>query len=332
LEVRKQAEETLNFLAEPSQLLLERINNRNDYIDTMKSLIEERSYAFLTGSGLDRRGANLMRAVNTIVTNLERIGDFSVNVVNQVQYLSDPRILARYDFQPFFDETFAALENITEALTRQDIALAFAICQAEFHMDSLYKVAFDSIVRELGTGAHTGDLVTSLFIFRYLERMGDSLLNIGEALIFAIVGERLKIHQYQALRDHLASSGIEFPVTDSVEFQSIWGTRSGCRIGTVEEKGAEARPQRVIFKEGRLHKISAEKRSIERWQELMPGLPPRVFGFQEKEHSGSLLLEYLGGCTFQDVLLNSERETRSEERRVGKECRRLCRSRWSPYH
>jgi aryl-alcohol dehydrogenase-like predicted oxidoreductase len=25
-------------------------------------------------------------------------------------------------------------------------------------------------------------------------------------------------------------------------------------------------------------------------------------------------------------------DTRSEERRVGKECRRLCRSRWSPYH
>ena len=25
-------------------------------------------------------------------------------------------------------------------------------------------------------------------------------------------------------------------------------------------------------------------------------------------------------------------ERRSEERRVGKECLRLCRSRWSPYH
>ena len=25
-------------------------------------------------------------------------------------------------------------------------------------------------------------------------------------------------------------------------------------------------------------------------------------------------------------------ESRSEERRVGKECLRLCRSRWSPYH
>ena len=27
-----------------------------------------------------------------------------------------------------------------------------------------------------------------------------------------------------------------------------------------------------------------------------------------------------------------KQETRSEERRVGKECLRLCRSRWSPYH
>ena len=29
-----------------------------------------------------------------------------------------------------------------------------------------------------------------------------------------------------------------------------------------------------------------------------------------------------------DVMMNA----RSEERRVGKECLRLCRSRWSPYH
>jgi hypothetical protein len=29
---------------------------------------------------------------------------------------------------------------------------------------------------------------------------------------------------------------------------------------------------------------------------------------------------------------SAERHKRSEERRVGKECRRLCRSRWSPYH
>ena len=32
------------------------------------------------------------------------------------------------------------------------------------------------------------------------------------------------------------------------------------------------------------------------------------------------------------TLAASPRSARSEERRVGKECLRLCRSRWSPYH
>ena len=30
--------------------------------------------------------------------------------------------------------------------------------------------------------------------------------------------------------------------------------------------------------------------------------------------------------------LRSDKDTRSEERRVGKECTSWCRSRWSPYH
>jgi multidrug efflux pump subunit AcrB len=33
-----------------------------------------------------------------------------------------------------------------------------------------------------------------------------------------------------------------------------------------------------------------------------------------------------------DSMLQGQNVSRSEERRVGKECRRLCRSRWSPYH
>ena len=33
-----------------------------------------------------------------------------------------------------------------------------------------------------------------------------------------------------------------------------------------------------------------------------------------------------------NVITPKESAARSEERRVGKECLRLCRSRWSPYH
>ena len=33
-----------------------------------------------------------------------------------------------------------------------------------------------------------------------------------------------------------------------------------------------------------------------------------------------------------EALSKATERSRSEERRVGKECRSLCRSRWSPYH
>jgi len=40
----------------------------------------------------------------------------------------------------------------------------------------------------------------------------------------------------------------------------------------------------------------------------MPGLPPRVLSFQEDGSQASLLLEFLGGCTFQDVVLGANQE------------------------
>jgi hypothetical protein len=44
----------------------------------------------------------------------------------------------------------------------------------------------------------------------------------------------------------------------------------------------------------------------------------------------ALWLHTVAGKRVTQTLLH--RDVRSEERRVGKECRRLCRSRWSPYH
>ena len=61
--------------------------------------------------------------------------------------------------------------------------------------------------------------------------------------------------------------------------------------------------------------------------------------FSNKDYTNRWLAEgyaYLGNNYMQDVcskkILPFNFADRSEERRVGKECLRLCRSRWSPYH
>jgi integrase len=69
---------------------------------------------------------------------------------------------------------------------------------------------------------------------------------------------------------------------------------------------------------------------LPRYDQSAYGFPAR--GKPEQPYSG-----YSKGKRMLDAAIDARRrkeavEARSEERRVGKECRRLCRSRWSPYH
>ena len=52
--------------------------------------------------------------------------------------------------------------------------------------------------------------------------------------------------------------------------------------------------------------------------------------------NGVVMLDWVDGVekalAHPEWLAECEREARSEERRVGKECTSWCRSRWSPYH
>ena len=308
IEVVGQVELTLQFLAEPSRTLVEKITSRDDYVDTLKSLILEKTYQVLqSGDRLEKREVHRLSAVNTIAANLERIADFTVNILRQGDHLTEIDFLSRFEYEVFFEEILTGLGLVQKTLDKNDIGLAFRICQCEFRLDEHYAAMFNTILSELRAGGPAGNLVTCLMIMHYLERMGDSLLNIGEAVIYSLVGERMKIQQYRALRDTLGSAGLETPISE-VEFESIWGTRSGCRIGVVGDAhhaGDTARP--VLFKHGNYKKLAKEKSNIERWDKLMPGLPPQVFGFEAGEDGdGSILLEYLPGCTFQELLVTSD--------------------------
>ena len=55
-------------------------------------------------------------------------------------------------------------------------------------------------------------------------------------------------------------------------------------------------------------------------------------GKEEKKPKKQGFLAKLSKLLFGDDEPDEEEISRSEERRVGKECLRLCRSRWSPYH
>ncbi|MBF0480785.1 MAG: phosphotransferase [Desulfovibrionaceae bacterium] len=310
LDVEAQASTTRQFLMEPERSLYEKIVSRDDYIDNLKTIIENKCFTTINSDKtLDQDQLNKIRAVQIITVNLERIADFLVNVVRQMGFLEDQAFIHKFDWQVTFDIIEQCLAQILPAIERGDMAKALSICKSEYDIDRLYKEAFDAIMKELSTGRQAQNLVTVLFIFRYFERIGDSLLNVGEAIIFSIIGERIKIEQFDALKRTLMMSGFGDSLA-GIDFKGIWGTRSGCRIGKVERhlpKSAAKDRQSSIYKEGALEKIVKERENIARWQSLFPGLVSEIFGYNEDEAEGkgSILVEFLSGCTLDEVVLSA---------------------------
>jgi phosphate uptake regulator/aminoglycoside phosphotransferase len=304
LEVTKQLEDTRRVLADPRPEVTQKIGARDDYVDNLKSIIENKCFRIIADEDPGKRTVDLLRAVNVCTNNLERIADFAVNIVGQLRYLQDPAVVEQFGPDPFFDEVLAALATVEDALFSRDMNRALVICRTEFRVDQLYADVFRAIMDALRGGAPPEEHVTTLFIYRYLERMADALLNVGEAVIFAAVGEKLKVSHYQALEQTLAGADVDVDISD-LDYEGIWASRSGAQIGALQAHG-DATARRVLFKEGQAAKVQGEKEALERWERLLPGLPPKVFGFHTHGDKASLLLEYLEGETFQHLVLDAD--------------------------
>ncbi len=303
IEVAGQVKLTGQLLRTCEQDRLDKIASKDDYIDNLKSVVEKKAFSGLTQEDLaapERR--NALRAIHIMTVNLERIGDFCVNVARQTGYLTDDTIIHDLGYREMIDTIESALSMVMPVFEDRDLSGALSICRAEYHLDKMYKERFDAIMSSLRRGKDIEDLVTALFIFRYLERIGDSLLNIGEALLFAIKGEKLKIEQYEALQETLSNSQMQASVPD-VEVTSILGSRSGCRISRIQTPHGDQ--IQGIFKEGNKKKIRLEHENMRRWESIQAGLVPKVLGYQENNGSASIIVEFISGRTLDDMLLNS---------------------------
>lgn len=301
-------EATRLLLEQPEVALFEKIFSRDDYIDNLKTIIENSCFSRIHGvQYVSDSDIGVIRAIHIISINLERIADFCVNIARQMEFMTDVTFIRRFDTAIMIGTITDHIPRILETLKEKNLTGALNICRVEHTLDCLFKINFDQIMAKLHTGEEIQNHITTLFIFRYLERIGDSMLNIGEALLAAIIGERIKINQFDALQETLEASGFKGQVAD-VDMKSLWGSRSGCRISQVAPKQNTDLRTRGIFKEGKISKIRNEKKSIERWENFFPGLAPRIFGYQESGANASFLVEYLSGCTLDQVLLTTGNE------------------------
>jgi aminoglycoside phosphotransferase len=208
------------------------------------------------------------------------------------------------------DNVFYGIDLIEETLDENDSRLALKLGEFERKTDLEYKKLLTDYTKALKQRKRTEDLVAALLVAHTLERMGDLLLDIGEALLSSILGQHMGMDRYHSLLDSLellSGSGRH----QEMSVETIAETRSGSGISGISRarKGKKKSSAYVaIYKDGLRRKLKEERDGVENWHEIYPGLAPRILSYKKRGQSASLLIEHLAGMTFETILVKGSDE------------------------
>lgn len=138
----------------------------------------------------------IMSALN-INTNLERIGDLAVNIVdNFTRIKKKPHFFERTKFTEMAAVASEMLKNAIDSFIAADPSIAEKVIRAETSLDKL-NIENHSVLIEImkEDKENIEPAVVFLLICRQLERLGDHATNIAEDIYFIVEAQTIR-HKY----------------------------------------------------------------------------------------------------------------------------------------
>lgn len=288
------------YLDQHSINIATRLRERQGYVENLRLSIHNHALQQMASSAKREPDRQRYRSAEIIATHLERIAELCRDAVAQGSQLRDPHRLKRKDYLEMLAQVGDALNLIVPALLQRDTRQALKIGKVERRLDKVYRKLLKQGIGAVKKARHPADSITQILLAYHIEQMGDSLLQISEAIISVCMGQHFNTERFHALS---ASIGQLKAVNDLDELQvvAMAQTRSGNAVNALS---GNDHVHHAIFKDGRRRKLKEERQRVEDWHEIMPGLAPQILSYQKRGDSAALLIEHLAGETFEQILLH----------------------------
>jgi phosphate transport system protein len=190
LAVKAVEEENLDL----AQQVIER-DKKVDKYDLKIEKICQKIFALTQPVAMDLR---MIMSSMTLNTDLERIGDISVNIVENLMLIKKkPEFYNRTKLPEMFNLTKEILKNAIDAYIGGNAELAKNVIKTDDQIDQL-NAENHSLLKEImkENPANIDDAVALLVISRELERVADHSTNIAEDVFFIVEAQIIK-HNYE---------------------------------------------------------------------------------------------------------------------------------------
>jgi phosphate transport system protein len=188
--------DVLTALEMSDTALAERVIANDDAIDKLDRKIESQCMTLLA---LEQPMAKDLRMIATslkMITDLERIGDFVVDIAEEVVTMAKPiRIpVSATKFNELVADVKSMVADSIETYATGNVQEARSFEARDDRIDFLFKNIVESMVNALAQGKCStetvADVASLLFIIRYLERIADHAVNIGNRVCYMEEGDR----------------------------------------------------------------------------------------------------------------------------------------------
>jgi phosphate transport system protein len=132
-------------------------------------------------------------AVLKIVTDLERIGDFAVNIAKSIGALQASQLRAEQELAPLSEAAVRVLRNALDAFVRRDVAEAQAACTADRPVTAALTRLGDELRERMRHDPSSLDTALAiLFVTKFIERIAEHATNIAEMALYTERGEDIR--------------------------------------------------------------------------------------------------------------------------------------------
>jgi phosphate transport system protein len=180
--------------------LAARVIEQDDRVDDLEEEIDKHAIRLLATRQPMAIDLRLIAMAMKISNDLERIGDYAVNIARRIERLVKvPPVQSQYALLRMAQITQAMIKDVLDAYLERDAARAVTAWHRDDEVDAMY----ESLFRELSTymiedPRNITACINLLFIAKNLERTGDHITNIAEKIHYMVHGQRINRMPAQA--------------------------------------------------------------------------------------------------------------------------------------
>ncbi|MDA7698116.1 phosphate signaling complex protein PhoU [Candidatus Pelagibacter sp. Uisw_114] len=192
--VETQLSDSMEAIIKVDKEAAENIIKNDEKINELRATIEEQIVTVLVKRAPMAIDLRLTISTLKISSDLERIGDLAKSVAKKIKPLPHnlPEELIS-SLKRLGELVQRQLKDVLDAYLNQSKEAAVKIWKSDEKVDDLTHIAMNEVAKFLSTDTKNLDLATHLlFVTKNIERAGDHITNIAEALFYLIEGEHIE--------------------------------------------------------------------------------------------------------------------------------------------